>query len=104
MELTEKHFNMSENKRIFEAWHICDSSLEWHGNWPKLMQLGKKIILVPSSIAIRPKTHTFECVLVQVGSWVLHVFVHHHMIAMGNSNKLIGMNIKHITFYLRTSR
>ena len=41
-----------ENKTIFEAWHICGSNLEWYTNWPKLMQLWLKIILIPSSIAI----------------------------------------------------
>ena len=28
-----------ENKMIFEAWRICGGNLEWHTNWPKLMQL-----------------------------------------------------------------
>ena len=41
-----------ENKTIFEAWHMCRSNLEWHTNWPKLMQLWHKIILIPSSIVI----------------------------------------------------
>ena len=41
-----------ENKTIFEAWRICGSNLEWHTNWPKLMQLWQKIILLPSSISI----------------------------------------------------
>ena len=30
----------------------------------------------------QPKTHTLECVLVQVGSWVLHVVVHLHNMVM----------------------
>jgi hypothetical protein len=49
-----KHCDMHEceNKTIFEAWRICGSNLEWHTNWPKLMQLWQKIILIPSSIAI----------------------------------------------------
>ena len=41
-----------ENKTIFEVWCICGSNLKWHTNWPKLMQLRLKIILIPSSIAI----------------------------------------------------
>jgi hypothetical protein len=41
-----------ESKMIFEAWRICRSNLEWHTNWPKLMQRLQKIILIPSSVAI----------------------------------------------------
>ena len=52
----------------------------------------------------QPKTHTLECVLVQVGSWGLHVVVHLHNISMCNSNHSIGINIKHTTFYSRFKR
>ena len=48
------------------------------------------------SISIRscqPKTHTLECVLVQVGVWSLHVFVHLHNVSMCNSKHSIGINI-----------
>jgi hypothetical protein len=41
-----------ENKTIFKVWRICGSDLKWHMNWPKLMQLWQKTILIPSSIAI----------------------------------------------------
>jgi hypothetical protein len=53
LEFTETLRHECKNKTIFEAWRICGSNLEWHTNWPKLMQLWqKKIILIPSSIAI----------------------------------------------------
>ena len=45
----------------------------------------------------QPKTHTFECVLVQVGGWGLHVVGPTHDIPMYNSNHSIGMNMKHTT-------
>ena len=41
-----------EDKTIFKVWRICGSDLKWHMNWPKLMQLWQKILLIPSSIAI----------------------------------------------------
>ena len=40
-----------ENKTILEVWHICHNRLEWHTNWPKLMQLWQKVIVL-SSITI----------------------------------------------------
>ena len=39
-------------KTTFEAWRICGSNLGWHTKWPRLMQLGQKIILIPSSTTI----------------------------------------------------
>ena len=39
LEFTETLRHECENKTIFEAWRICGSNLEWHTNWPKLMQL-----------------------------------------------------------------
>ena len=50
LELTNTFQHECENKTIFEAWHICGS--KWHTNWPKLMKLWQKVILIPSSIAI----------------------------------------------------
>ena len=51
-EFMETLWHECENKSIFEAWCLCDSNLDWHTNWPKLMQIWQKIILIPSSIAI----------------------------------------------------
>ena len=51
-----------------------------------------------------PKIHTLECVLVQVGSWSLHAFVHIHNVIMCNSKHLIGINIKNTTFYSNDAR
>jgi hypothetical protein len=44
--------NECENKTIFETWRICGSNLERYINWPILMQLWQKLILIPSSIVI----------------------------------------------------
>ena len=52
LEFTKMLRHECENKKIFEAWCICGSNLEWHTNWPKLMQLWPKYILIPSSIVI----------------------------------------------------
>ena len=52
LEFTETLQYECENNLIFEAWHICGSNLKWLTNWPNLMQLWHKLILVPSSIAI----------------------------------------------------
>ena len=41
LEFTETLRHECENKTIFEAWRICGSNLEWHTNWPKLMQKNK---------------------------------------------------------------
>ena len=41
-----------ENETIFETWRMCGRNLERHTNWPKLMQLWQKFILIPSSIVI----------------------------------------------------
>ena len=48
---------MSESKLDWKQYCCwgCDLNainLEWHTNWPKLMQLWQKIILIPSSTAI----------------------------------------------------
>ena len=48
-------------------------------------------------ILCQPKTHTLECVLVQVGGWGLHVVDRFHNASMCNSNHPIGINIKHTT-------
>ena len=52
LEFTETLQHEFENETKFEVWHICGSKLEWHTNWPKLVQLWQKIILIPSSRAI----------------------------------------------------
>ena len=52
LEFTETLQHKCENKSIFEAWCICDSNLEWHTNWLKLIQLWQKVIFIPSSKAI----------------------------------------------------
>jgi hypothetical protein len=48
LEFTETCQHEHENKMKFEAWRICCSKLEWHTNWPKLMQLWEKLIFIPS--------------------------------------------------------
>ena len=52
LEFTETLQHECENNMIFEAWHICSSNLEWHTNWPKLMQLWQIIMFIPSCVAI----------------------------------------------------
>ena len=52
LEFTEILRLECENKTTFEVWHICGSNLEWHTNWPKIMQLWQEVIFIPSSIAI----------------------------------------------------
>ena len=52
LEFTEALRHECENKTIFETLRTCGSNLEWHTNWPKLMQLWHKVILIPSSIVI----------------------------------------------------
>ena len=39
MQFMETLQHECENKTILEAWCICGRNLEWHINWPKLMQL-----------------------------------------------------------------
>ena len=52
LEFTETPQHECENKMIFKALRICGSNLQCHKNWPKLMQLWRKIIFIPSSIGI----------------------------------------------------
>ena len=52
LEFTKTLQHECKIKPIFEVWRICGSNLEWHKNWPKLVQLWQKIILIPSNIAI----------------------------------------------------
>jgi hypothetical protein len=52
MGFTETLQHECEIGTIFKDWRICGSNLEWHTNWPKLMQLWYKVILISSSIII----------------------------------------------------
>jgi hypothetical protein len=52
LESTKTFQHECENKMIFEDWRICSTNLEWHTNWPKLMQLWQNIILIPSCVVI----------------------------------------------------
>ena len=52
LEFVETLRHECENKSLYEAWQFCGGFNEWYSNWPHLMKLWQKILVIPLSIAI----------------------------------------------------
>jgi hypothetical protein len=52
LEFVETLRHECENKSLYEAWQFCGAINEWYTNWPHLMKIWQKILVIPSSIAI----------------------------------------------------
>jgi len=49
MEILKYQF---EIKPLAKAWQLCGGITKWYVNWPHVMQLWQKVLVVPSSVAI----------------------------------------------------
>ena len=52
LELVETMREMIPNKSFFEAWEFACTTPEWSTNWPALIKLWRKVLVIPASIAI----------------------------------------------------
>ena len=52
LELVETMREMISNKSLFEAWEFACITPEWSTNWPALIKLWRKVLVIPVSIAI----------------------------------------------------
>ena len=52
LELVETIQEMIPNKSFFEAWEFACTTLKWSTNWPALIKLWRKVLVIPVSIAI----------------------------------------------------
>ena len=53
LEFVESLRHECENISLHETWQFCGGINEWYTNWPHIMKLWqKKILVIPSSVAI----------------------------------------------------
>ena len=52
LEFVETLRHECENKSLYEAWQFCGGINDWYTNWPHLMKLWQKVLVISSNIAI----------------------------------------------------
>ena len=52
MELVETMRDMIPNNTLFEAWKLACTTFEWSINWPALIKMWKKVLVIRANIAI----------------------------------------------------
>ena len=52
LEFVETIRHECPQKSIHEAWALCGCTLEWKTNWPNLIKLWQKMLVIPASTAI----------------------------------------------------
>ena len=51
LELVETIQEMIPNKSLFEAWEFACTTPKWSTNWPAMIKLWRKVLVIPPSIA-----------------------------------------------------
>jgi hypothetical protein len=70
LEFVETLRHECENVSLHETWQFCGGTNKWYTNWPPLMILWQKFLVIPSSIANCKRIFSKECYQEPLASFI----------------------------------